>query len=225
MKPSLSDKSKMPKKFAGMNSKAAAAKARKDEKAEAERTKKQQALDDAYWADDDKGAQKKKDRKEAAERKKADQLAKKQEAQRLLQEEEAQLKSSGANKGSKVTRNDIRLREEAEKEVKAKKKANDEEAELTENLNRVSVEGEEARTVDEAIRVLKPGEPTADSADKHPEKRMKAAFEAFEKERLPQLKEENPTLRLSQLKQILRKEWMKHPSNPFNKNLADYKGH
>ena len=40
--------------------------------------------------------------------------------------------------------------------------------------------------------------------DKHPEKRMKAAYEEFEKERIPQLKIENPTLRLSQLKQLLR---------------------
>lgn len=56
--------------------------------------------------------------------------------------------------------------------------------------------------------------------DKHPEKRMKAAYEEFEAERLPQLKIENPTFRLSQLKQILRKEWMKHPKNPLNMKLA-----
>ena len=49
---------------------------------------------------------------------------------------------------------------------------------------------------------------------------MKAAFEEFEKVRLPQLKTENPTLRLSQLKQLLRKEWMKSPENPLNKKLA-----
>ncbi len=51
---------------------------------------------------------------------------------------------------------------------------------------------------------------------------MKAAYESFEKERLPQLKVENPNLRLSQLKQMMRKEWLKHPSNPFNKNVAQY---
>ena len=49
---------------------------------------------------------------------------------------------------------------------------------------------------------------------------MKAAYEEFEKERIPQLKIENPTLRLSQLKQLLRKEWMKHPNNPLNMKLA-----
>ena len=59
-----------------------------------------------------------------------------------------------------------------------------------------------------------------DSVDKHPEKRMKAAYEEFESVRLPQLKAENPNLRLSQLKQMLRKEWMKSPDNPLNKKLA-----
>ena len=56
--------------------------------------------------------------------------------------------------------------------------------------------------------------------DKHPEKRMKAAYEAFEKERLPQLKAEYNNLRLSQLKQMLRKEWMKSPDNPMNQRRA-----
>ena len=54
----------------------------------------------------------------------------------------------------------------------------------------------------------------------HPEKRMKAAYEEFEQERLPEPKIENPNLRLSQLKQLLRKEWMKHPQNPLNLKLA-----
>ena len=51
---------------------------------------------------------------------------------------------------------------------------------------------------------------------------MKAAYEEFESERLPELKRENPNLRLSQLKQMLRKEWMKSPKNPFNQNVVEY---
>ena len=38
--------------------------------------------------------------------------------------------------------------------------------------------------------------------------------------RLPELKIENPHMRLSQLKQALRKEWLKSPDNPLNKQLA-----
>ena len=73
----------------------------------------------------------------------------------------------------------------------------------------------EARNVEDAISVLSvKGDDT--EIDKHPEKRMKAAYTAFEEENLPRLKAENPNLRLSQLKQMLRKEWMKSPSNPMN---------
>lgn len=56
----------------------------------------------------------------------------------------------------------------------------------------------------------------SEPVDMHPEKRMKAAWTAFEAENLQRLKIENPTLRLSQVKQLLRKEWMKSPSNPSN---------
>lgn len=52
--------------------------------------------------------------------------------------------------------------------------------------------------------------------DKHPEKRLKAAYTTFEEINLPRLKAENPSLRLSQLKQMLRKEWTKSPQNPLN---------
>lgn len=55
--------------------------------------------------------------------------------------------------------------------------------------------------------------------DKHPEKRVKAAYQEFEDRRLPQLKQENPNLRLSQLKQALKKEWQKSPENPLNARL------
>jgi hypothetical protein len=51
---------------------------------------------------------------------------------------------------------------------------------------------------------------------------MKAAFDAYENENLPKLKQEHPSLRLSQLKQMLKKDWMKSPDNPFNKPTKAY---
>lgn len=54
--------------------------------------------------------------------------------------------------------------------------------------------------------------------DKHPEKRMKAAYTAYEERRLKELKIEHPTLRLSQLKQMIFKEWQKSPENPLNQS-------
>jgi hypothetical protein len=60
------------------------------------------------------------------------------------------------------------------------------------------------------------------SVERHPEKRMKAAYDTYEMENLPKLKQEHPSLRLSQLKQLLKKEWMKAPENPFNKRTMAY---
>lgn len=57
--------------------------------------------------------------------------------------------------------------------------------------------------------------------DRHPEKRVKAAYLSFEERMMPIIKEQNPTLRLSQLKQVLKKEWMKSPENPLNQRLLN----
>lgn len=59
------------------------------------------------------------------------------------------------------------------------------------------------------------------SVDIHPEKRVKAAYASFEKERLSQLKIEHPTFRLSQLRQILKKEWQKSSNNPLNQKIMN----
>ena len=75
-----------------------------------------------------------------------------------------------------------------------------------------------ARSVEEAISVL--GGTAKTPVDKNPEKRMKAAFAAFEERELPRLKAENPNLRMSQLKQQLQKEWMKSSDNPMVQQLA-----
>ena len=69
------------------------------------------------------------------------------------------------------------------------------------------------------LLVVRAGEP---EADKHPEKRMKAAYTKYEEDNLPRLKAENPNMRLSQLKQMLKKDWMKSPENPLNQRMAAY---
>lgn len=57
-----------------------------------------------------------------------------------------------------------------------------------------------------------------DGIDRHPERRVKAAYNAFEEARLSILKAENPSLRLTQLKQKIFEEWKKSPDNPMNKD-------
>lgn len=51
---------------------------------------------------------------------------------------------------------------------------------------------------------------------------MKAAYLAFEERRLPELKAEQSGLRLTQLKQMLAKEFDKAPENPKNQQHVAY---
>ncbi|GAA6063107.1 hypothetical protein JCM10212_002629 [Sporobolomyces blumeae] len=50
----------------------------------------------------------------------------------------------------------------------------------------------------------------------HPERRFKAAFEAYKEEQLPILKKEHPGLRLQQYQDKLYESFKKSPQNPFN---------
>ena len=52
--------------------------------------------------------------------------------------------------------------------------------------------------------------------DKHPEKRMKAAFKGYEDRELPKLRAEFPTLRRSQLNELLFRNWSRSSENPLN---------
>ncbi len=90
-----------------------------------------------------------------------------------------------------------------------------------ENLNRAAPV-EEATTVDEALKLLAVSDSGGAATDRHPERRAKAAYNAFEAARLPILKAENPSLRLSQLKQMIFDEWKKSPENPMNQLHAEY---
>ncbi|XP_054458472.1 coiled-coil domain-containing protein 124 [Anoplopoma fimbria] len=217
----------MPKKFQGENSKAATAKARKAEvKAVADARKKQQE-EDALWQETDKLVLKKGQRKDEKEKKRLELLERKKENQRLLDEETSTIKGRAqreAGPGGKVTRAQIEdvLQNELQQqqELKPKEKSHLE-TPLEENVNRIIPdEGTvEARSVEDAIAVLSTG---PEDLDHHPERRMKAAFAAFEEANMPRLKQENPNMRLSQLKQQLKKEWMKSPENPLNQRFSSY---
>jgi hypothetical protein len=158
-----------------------------------------------------------------------EQLEKKRAAKELLDAEESKLK--GKTTSTKVTRSEIATLQAKEAEKRkaeavkpAKKNVTIEDAPLEENINRLVADtlvaegGMEARNVEDAISVLS----VDDKQESHPERRLKAAFAAFEEERLPVLKAENPNMRLSQIKQMLRKEWLKSPDNPLNKNFVAY---
>ncbi|KAM6169092.1 coiled-coil domain-containing protein 124 isoform 1-T3 [Erethizon dorsatum] len=217
----------MPKKFQGENTKSAAARARRAEAKAAADARKQKELEDAYWRDEDKHVMRKEQRKEEKEKRRLEQLERKKETQRLLEEEDSKLKGGKAPRTaapSKVTRAQIEdslRREHQHREAPEPEKAKSHlEVPLEENVNRrVQEEGSvEARTIEDAIAVLS----VAEEADRHPERRMRAAFTAFEEAQLPRLKQENPNMRLSQLKQLLKKEWLRCPENPMNQRAVPF---
>lgn len=60
--------------------------------------------------------------------------------------------------------------------------------------------------------------------DKHPERRYPAAYAKYEERRLAEMKADGSGtgLRLDQRKTRIRKEFEKHPDNPFNQVTASY---
>ncbi|KAM3721581.1 Coiled-coil domain-containing protein [Dirofilaria immitis] len=201
------------------------AKARKEaaKKEEAERKKK--AEEDAYWQDDDKNVARKQ-RKQEAERKRMEALQRRHE-NRIAYDEEMKTLSGKAAGPSKITQAAIeankraeeeRKREEEKERLLKEQRLEAKEGEIEENVNQLEIDSETARTVTEAINILSVGKPII---DRHPEKRLKAAYQEFEEKMLPRLREEYPTYRLSQLKQVLKKKWQKSPENPLNQKILE----
>ncbi|KAI0730158.1 hypothetical protein C8Q72DRAFT_266326 [Fomitopsis betulina] len=58
--------------------------------------------------------------------------------------------------------------------------------------------------------------------EQHPERRFKAAFEAYKERELPSLRADRPGLRLQQYQEVLYKQFQKSPENPFNQVTVAY---
>lgn len=189
-----------------MHPKAIEASNRQKSAKEAKISKKlQEEEEDSLWEDDTKTV-KRRQRKEEQLVKHQQHLAKKAEAKLLLEQETNSLKSG---KPPKITRAQIRVnsRPGSAKTTKSKEK-------LFKNFNRVKADEINARSVEEALEALN----EAPRDDKHPEKRRKAAFQAFEARRVPKLRKERPELKFSQVMEIVFKEWQKAPENPMKEN-------
>lgn len=62
----------------------------------------------------------------------------------------------------------------------------------------------------------------AGQIERHPERRFKAAFEAYKEAEMPNVRSENPGLRLQQYNDLLYKQFQKSPDNPFNQQTVSY---
>jgi hypothetical protein len=83
-----------------------------------------------------------------------------------------------------------------------------------------------ATNIDDALDALGLAEPSAgvDKIDRHPERRRKAAYAAFEERRLKEMDSDGTGagLRLNQRKERIRKEFEKSPENPMNQVSVAY---
>ncbi|GFF23211.1 coiled-coil domain-containing protein 124 homolog [Aspergillus udagawae] len=188
------------KKAGGENSKKAAGQARKAEAAASKKAaedSKRAAEEDKEWQKGAKGNSK----KEEAEAKKAEAARKKAEREALLAAEEASLpskpKGAGAKQAQKKTRG-LDLAQLDDEPASRKGAA----------LN--------ATGIDNALDALSLTSKDSSKVDRHPERRYKAAYAAYEARRLPEIEKENPGLRRQQRVELCKKEFDKSEENPFN---------
>lgn len=139
--------------------------------------------------------------REDAEAKKAEAARKKAERDALLAEEEASMpskpKGSGAKPAQKKSRGlDLSQLDDGPSDKKG--------AALS------------ASGIDNALDALSLTNKDTSKVERHPERRFKAAYAAFEARRLPEIEEENPGLRRQQRIELCRKEFDKSDENPFN---------
>ncbi|KAL6882639.1 hypothetical protein ACP4OV_011329 [Aristida adscensionis] len=236
----------MPKKM-GVNSKAEAARERRSAAEADRRASQERAKEEQYWAEAEGPKSRAARRREEEAEKRAEAAARKAENRRLAEAEAAAAAAASATSkpaarkaarvaapAPKVTeaelarrREEERLRLEREAEAAKKRAARIAEEEEYERVVLVANTNRddsiiEARSVDEAIaRMSIVDSQAALPADKHPERRLKATFKAFEEAELPKLKEEKPGLTLHQYKDMIWKLWKKSPDNPLNQLLRN----
>jgi len=201
-------------------SKKAENEAKKAESAAAEKERQEAAT----WEEkDSKGG---KAKKEAAEAKRKADLARKAENARLLAEEESSIqsrkpKATGSKKKAAPTgKPDAAAEGEGLGSVEEPESKEDQPKE---------VESYAASGIDNALDLLDVVTAKMDKAslgaqaskiETHPERRFKAALEAYQERELPNIKKDHPGLRLQQYKELLYKQFQKSPENPFNQTTV-----
>ncbi|KAB8072792.1 hypothetical protein BDV29DRAFT_176725 [Aspergillus leporis] len=189
----------MAPKKAGENSKKVAGNARKAEAAAAKKAvedSKRAAEEDKQWAKGSKGSGK----KEAEEAKKAEAARKKAERDAQLAAEEASQPSKPKGKSNQPVKKSRGLDLSQLDDQSASHKAS----------------ALHASGIDNALDALSLTSKDSSKVDRHPERRFKAAYAAYEARRMPEMEEEHPGLRRQQRIELIRKEFEKSEENPFN---------
>ncbi|KAK2743757.1 hypothetical protein FQN57_004694 [Myotisia sp. PD_48] len=143
-------------------------------------------------------------KKDDAAAKKAEADRKKAEKAELLRQEEEELKS--AKKGNAKS---------AQKKYQQPSRGLDL-SQLDASPGSSKAAALNASGIDNALDALSLTGSNDAKVDRHPERRVKAAYAAFEARRLPEIQAENPGLRRQQAINLVRKEFDKSDENPFN---------
>lgn len=141
---------------------------------------------------------------EAAASKAAEAARKKAEKDALLKEEEASLPSKGSAK-----------------KAPAKKSRGLDLSGLDGPSSKKDLAALNATGIDNALDALSLTSNNQDKIDRHPERRFKAAYAAFEERRLEEMKDDKG-LRRQQKVELIRKEFEKSDENPFNQVSGTY---
>ncbi|KZV90790.1 DUF1014-domain-containing protein [Exidia glandulosa HHB12029] len=193
----------------------------------------QEKKEAASWDD---GAKKASAKKVEAEDKRKAELARKAEAARLLAEEEAALpaKKAAAPKAGKKAAQKPTPKPAGPGALAAGgglAALSDDKGKSKDDIVDDEPVSLSATGIDSALEMLDLVNAKADKAsvgqqaagiERHPERRFKAAFEAYQERELPNAKKEHPGLRLQQYKDLLYKQFQKSPENPFNQVTVSY---
>eukprot|EP00298_Acanthocystis_sp_HF-20_P008741 c17873_g1_i2.p1 GENE.c17873_g1_i2~~c17873_g1_i2.p1 ORF type:complete len:319 (-),score=140.93 c17873_g1_i2:128-1084(-) len=193
-------------------------------KREKDRIEAMKKKEDKLWEDDDKSIKKKEQRKAADEEKRIAEEKRRKELKELEQREQEELSKLKKDKSSvpKLTRLQIEQQIQKRKELELLEKKREEQQEdlLQENPNIIFAKADiVAQSVEEALSSLSVNN---SNAERHPEKRHKAAWNEYYEKNLPIIKQEKPGLRISQYRELLWKDWQKSPENPFNQETVAY---
>ncbi|KAL7067182.1 hypothetical protein ACR3K2_23870 [Cryptosporidium serpentis] len=216
--------------YGGVNQRAIEARERKMAAALEKKLKEQEKLENEKWTDNDKHVNRKLERKKEAIQKHEEKSQRKAELRKIYEEEYSKVISnkttiSGTKKLTKAEITQRALKFAIQRSKTEYNKESDNIDLLVENPNRTERDKQieakmsgtdyiSASSLDDALAVLTLEDKSY--VNKHPEKRMKAAWLTFLDNNMPQLKSEFPNSKRSQLLQILQKKWKKAPENPCN---------
>ena len=230
----------MPKKF-GTNTKKEEARERKKQKKKDEKERKEKEAEDEYWREKDPKILEKQAEKKRKEKEKEEKQREKQRLKEELkkEEEEALGKNKKNDRVSGPTRKQIQQYEEEriKKLLKEKEKEEDEKDHnpnddidvekefVNENYGKLEKKTDkgidiiEATGIDSALEEMK-----LEDYDKHPEKRMRQAWNDYFEKQLPIFKEQYPNLKRQQYINMIQKEFKTSPENPvYMRRIQDSK--